>query len=110
MKGLILAALVLATVLLGAHNAGAQDVGLFSMERASLAAGYNYAWFGADQPLELKNEQNVGVYAAYNLIAPRAGESGMRVSLVGSSAYGFENKFYSSSVGLRVTLWNGARR
>lgn len=77
---------------------------LLSIERLSLGAGVNYAFFSA--PLEssaripeFEKEFEVGVFAAYNLIP--------HLSLVGSSVYGLDNKLFRSSVGLRVRLFQG---
>jgi hypothetical protein len=77
---------------------------LLSVERLSVGAGLNYAFYSA--PLEssaripeFEKEWEVGVFAADNLIP--------HLSLVGSSAYGLDNKLFRSSVGLRVRLFQG---
>lgn len=93
--------LVASLAVLGASTAQAAegDRPLLSMDRLSLAGGVNHVWHAApaedSTPLPLAvREWEAGLYAAYNLTP--------RLSLVGSTVYGFDNKLVESRAGLRV--------
>mgnify|MGYP001586935284 CR=1 FL=1 len=111
MRSILIAVLLALTLPLAAN---AQTVNAFSLERLSIGGGAGYSWFNAAEvtgpQMPFKHEWEVGLYGAYNLVAPPVGEAGTRLSLVGSSRYGLDNKTFYSSVGLRVTLFNGSKR
>jgi len=84
--------------------AQAEDKPVVDWSRLSLAAGVNYAWHAApfDDSAPVPawgREWEAGLYGAYNLTP--------RLSLVGSTVYGLDNKNVESRVGLRVRLGNG---
>lgn len=83
---------------------------LLDWSRLSLSAGIDYAWYGAPTETSapvpfFEKEWEVGLYGAYVLAAPAAGQSGPVVSLAGSSAYGLDNKLIRTKVGLRFGWW-----
>ena len=64
---------------------------LFSLNRLSLSAGLDYAWYGqpaatSSRMPEYAKEWEAGLYGAYTLAAPSPGQDGPIVSIVGSSA------------------------
>lgn len=75
---------------------------IFSVERASVAAGVNSQWLQSPSGSSVvgkKQEWNAGVYAAYQVI-PHA-------SLVGSVEYGLDSKQIQAKAGVRIRLWRG---
>ena len=82
----------------------ADDVPLLSVTRLQLAGGANYLWYGAEasEPTpSFGKEWEVGVYGAYNLVPS--------VDLVGSVAWGLDNKLYQTRIGVRLALFAGER-
>ena len=75
---------------------------LFSKDRASLAAGLDYAaysrWGDTSIPT-FKKEFEVGLYGAY-VLTPH-------LTLTGSAAGGVDNKLIRYRVGVRTVIWSG---
>lgn len=106
----LLFALVAMLALAGAASAAEKP--LLDWSRFALAAGVDYAWYGA--PVETSapvpffhKEWELGLYGAYVLASPKLGDSGPTVSVAGSSAYGLDNKLIRTKLGLRLG-WQGA--
>lgn len=97
----------LALLALSATASLAAEEPLFSPKRLSVAAGANYAAFSQVGPSAAsipgyKKEWEVGLYSAYNLTP--------RVSLVGSSVMGVDNRLVRWSAGFRLRLFRGGEK
>jgi opacity protein-like surface antigen len=106
MKKLVIAALLLVAL---SATAQAADRPLFSLNRLSLSAGLDYAWYGAPVATSSRlpvyaKEWEAGLYGAYTIAAPSPGQDGPIVTLVGSSAYGLDNKLVRTKLGVRIGL------
>jgi hypothetical protein len=116
MKGLILAVFAAVALSLVPHGAGAQSIvrPAFSLSRLNIGAGANYGWYNAVEQngpnFPFRHEWQVGLFGAYNLLAPPGNDKGTTVSLVGASLYGLDNKVFHSYAGIRVGLFDGSRQ
>lgn len=100
--GMVLA--VLGVVAFAAVSQAAEDRPLLALDRLTFAGGVNYAWHAAPfedsaQVPAFGKEFEAGLYAAYNLTP--------KLSLAGSTVYGFDNKMVETRVGLRVRFGRG---
>jgi hypothetical protein len=80
----------------------AQEASLLSFDRLSIAGGVDYAWYEAsgNEPVpSFGKEWEVTLVGAYSLTP--------QFHLTGSSAYGLDNKFFRTRLGVRVSLWQG---
>jgi hypothetical protein len=100
----VVAAIVAFAAFAPAARAAEGDQPLLALDRLTFAGGVNYAWHAA--PMEdsapvpaFGKEWEAGLYAAYNLTP--------KLSLAGSSVYGFDNKMVETRVGLRVRFGRG---
>lgn len=87
----------------------AADRPLLSLNRLALSAGLDYAWYGqpaatSSRMPEYAKEWEAGLYAGYTIAAPAAGQDGPIVTIVGSSAYGLDNKLVRTKLGVRIGL------
>ena len=70
--------------------------------RGSLAIGANYEWNspqGAAEAPTFAEEVTAGLYGAYNLVP--------KLSAVGSLAYGFDNEFLRTALGVNHQFYDG---
>jgi len=75
---------------------------LLSFQRLSIAGGADYAWYEAtgNEPVPaFGKEWEVTLVGAYSLTP--------HLHLTGSTAYGLDNQFFRTRLGLRVSLWQG---
>lgn len=96
--------IVLAAVFLtvAAAVAQAEDKPLFSLDRASLAVGMDYAWYQAagDEPVPTFSKAwEPGLFGAY-VLTPH-------LTLTGSGRYDLDNKLVRWKVGVRAVIWRG---
>ena len=80
----------------------AADQPLLSLNRASLAAGVDYAGYqqqGVQKLPDFKKAFEVGLYGAY-VLTPH-------VTATVSGAYDVDNKFIRWRAGVRTVLWRG---
>lgn len=87
----------------------ANDYPLVSANRLAVGAGVNREWTPNADASAIRQEFTAGVYAAYALTASQSEQRIPRLSLVGSSIYGFDSKASRWSLGVRVTLWDGGK-
>lgn len=70
--------------------------------RGSIAAGANYEWNspqGAAEAPTFAEEVTAGFYGAYNIVP--------KLSAVGSMAYGFDNEFLRTALGVNHQFYDG---
>jgi opacity protein-like surface antigen len=99
---LVAAALACSAVAAFAQSPVVQDVPLFSPQRASLAVGADYAFYGGkDAPaFPVRKEWQGGIFLSYKLTPV--------LSLVGGTRYGVDSKQFDSKAGLRLLVWSGS--
>ena len=102
MKRIILAALLLTFAVAASAQTTTPDVPLFSLKRASLAAGVDYALWSNPQNVPataFKKEWEASLFAAY-VLTPR-------FTLTGSSAWLTDSRLIRWRVGVRTVIWRG---
>lgn len=109
MKGIAIAILAMVSLApLAAAQAPERSDPILSMKRLSIAAGVD-----KEVLLSLASDQEewLGVIAgAYNVLSPKAGTTGPRISLVARFSQPFNlDARPSGVVGFRVTLYRGAQ-
>jgi len=103
-----IAAVLLILFVLPSHA----ETPLLSLERASLGATANYAFYGqaGDQPMPaFEKEWEFGAVAAYNLVAMPEGRAPL-LSLTYSLNYAVDNKWWRHRLGVTLVLWKGSDR
>ena len=95
-------ALSLSASIASAAGAPGTDRPLFAIERASLGAGLDYAWWQNQGDHELppfKKAWEAGLYGAY-VLTPH-------FTATASTVYDFDNKWIRYRLGVRFVLWRG---
>ena len=102
MRRILFAALLLAFAVVAQAQTTVTDKPLFSKDRASLAAGLDYAFWsnptGAPSTA-FKKEWEASLYAAY-VLTPR-------FTIASSAAYLTDSKLVRYRVGIRTVIWKG---
>lgn len=113
MKRLVIAALAALALILAVAPAHAQDEQpILSMTRLSAGFSADYCGYqnAAEQPLpQFAKSWEVGMVAAYTLVAPAPGSSGPILSLAAATAYDVDNKWFRHRVGLRLVVFKGGK-
>ena len=73
----------------------------FAIQRLSVAAGLDHAWYATDTLTPVQHEWKYGGFLAYKLVP--------RLSLDAGLTYGQDTRQVEERFGLRLMIWNGGQ-